>query len=69
LNFFTTAGLILKFIDPQVFAEEETPSLSSETAASALTTLTPRTAVKRKLDECTMPLPKNRAGPQRQKRH
>ena len=68
MHIFTAAGLILKFIDPQVCAEEETPSLPSETAASALTTLTPRMAVKRKLDECSMPLPKNRAGPQRKKK-
>ena len=60
MHFFTAAGLILKFIDPQVCAEEETPSLPSETAASAPTTLTPRKSSKRKLDACSMPLNKKK---------
>jgi hypothetical protein len=53
---FKAAGLIKKFKDPQVFAEEKTPSLPTEIVASAPTTSTPRTSAKRKLDACSMPL-------------
>jgi hypothetical protein len=53
---FKAVGLISKFKDSQIFAEEETPSLPSEITASAPTSLTPRTSAKRKLDAFSMPL-------------